>query len=82
MSLGIFCGQFGLPIPMARPLWTVAGRPIDMGVGMSPTDPMFPAFVERKHEEFSSVLQQLYHAHKGEYHDGARSWAEHALVVK
>lgn len=53
-----------------------------MGVGMSPTDPMFPAFVERKHEEFSSVLQQLYHAHKGEYHDGARSWAEHALVVK
>lgn len=53
-----------------------------MGSGMSPGDPAFAGFVEQKHEEFSNVMQQLFHSHKHEYHDGVQSWAERGLEIK
>jgi hypothetical protein len=82
ISLGIFCGQLGLPIPKQRPIWTVAGRPVDVGSGMSPLDPGFEDCVEEKHAEFQEALQNLYEQHKCTYHDGVRSWADRPLQIK
>lgn len=81
VSLGIFVGQFCLPVPHWRPLWTVAGAPLDMGPGMSPDAPEFEALVEQKHAEFTQALQELYETHKAQFFDGKRSWADRPLVI-
>ena len=80
-SLGIFVGQCGLPIPSWRPVWTVAGAPIDMGPGMTSDDARFPDMVESKHAEFTCALKALYEQHKSQFCDGQGSWADRPLLV-
>ena len=81
VSLGMFIGQFGLPLPRWRPLWSVAGSPLDMGPGMHPDDPAFDKLVEKKHAEFTSALTELYDSHRARFHDGRKTWADRPLVV-
>ena len=81
VSLGVFTGQFGLPLPRWRPLWSVAGEPLDMGPGLDPDDPTFDTLVEEKHAEFTSALKELYNGHRAQFHDTRKSWADRPLVV-
>jgi hypothetical protein len=81
VSLGVFVGQFGLPIPRWAPLWTVAGSPVDMGPGLDPSDPAFGGTVEEKHAEFTTALVALYEKHRGQFFDGKRYWTVRPLIV-
>lgn len=81
MSLGVFVGQFGLPIPRWAPVWTVAGAPIHMGSGMSPDEEGFTELVEAKHAEFTAALVTLYEEHRGAFFDGAQFWTDRPLEL-
>lgn len=79
VSLCLFFGQFGLPIPFQQKLMYVMGRPlfpahIENGSAMPPEgNPEFNRQVDALHSRFCDELAELFERHKESYGWGRKT---------
>lgn len=73
MSLIIFWGRYGLPVPNRKPLLTVVGKPIIVPKVENPS----PELINDYHEQYLRETRRIYDQYKNAY-----NWQDRKLVFK
>mmetsp|Transcript_4766 Transcript_4766/g.7011 ORF Transcript_4766/g.7011 Transcript_4766/m.7011 type:complete len:357 (-) Transcript_4766:67-1137(-) len=79
MSIVIFFGKYGLPIPLQKKLLYVLGEPIRMPKGASALDEnsaQFRDLVDKVHKEFCDELTRMFERNKHRY-----GWGHKRLLI-